>query len=608
MAFGFFDSDITAEEVKRRRAMANALMARMPVARDVGSGLQAFGQGIASGLMARSARKGEEAGRASAKPIEEALMKALMPSGASGAQTIPVSSPGIFPAEAPVEATAVTPTDVGTVAPAQERRATQVAAEIGDNQAMAYDLLLKKGYQPHVAAGLVGNLMQESGRNINTAAVGDSGNAYGAVQWNGPRRRAYLAYAQEKGADPADLATQIDYLDQEMRGPESAAFEALQAAQTPEEAAQIASDKFWRPGVPMMENRRKYAQEVAQRFGGQPAGIPAAQPAVAAAQPQPGFDMSAALGPAIQLMNNEFATPGQRALAGAIVNRAMAVREGMTPYQQESLNLQRARFQAQLAGQIGSGGPVINVGPQGVNYGKPPSNFAWQRDQSGRVVLDERGAPIPIPLQNTKEFMAAQQAGEKAGKQAELEGRAAKIVSEDIDRALAIVEENPFFTTGLGGQLLSGIGGTQARDLEGLIGTIRGNIGFDRLQQMREASPTGGALGAVSERELATLESVLGNLETSQSAEQLSRNLERVGEIYDNIMRKFGAYPNAAEMGFAPVPEEAPAEMPPLIGTAEASEVTDAIPPVPEGTGITAEEWPMLWMQMTPEERALWQN
>ena len=38
---------------------------------------------------------------------------------------------------------------------------------------------------------------------------------------------------------------------------------------------------------------------------------------------------------------------------------------------------------------------------------------------------------------------------------------------------------------------------------------------------MRDASPTGGALGQVSERELGYLQSVLGSLEQSQTADEL---------------------------------------------------------------------------------------
>ena len=100
--------------------------------------------------------------------------------------------------------------------------------------------LLELGYEPHVAAGLVGNIMTESGSGINTRAVGDNGNAFGMGQWNGPRRRAYLAFARSRGVDPGDIDTQIAWLDLEMRTTEATAAAKIRAAGNAQEAAAIA--------------------------------------------------------------------------------------------------------------------------------------------------------------------------------------------------------------------------------------------------------------------------------------------------------------------------------------------------------------------------------
>ena len=60
---------------------------------------------------------------------------------------------------------------------------------------------------------------------------------------------------------------------------------------------------------------------------------------------------------------------------------------------------------------------------------------------------------------------------------------------------------------------------------------------------MREASPTGGALGNVSEKENEYLQSVLGNVEQSQNPEQLKRNLLRLREAYLDIVHGYGNRP-----------------------------------------------------------------
>ena len=60
---------------------------------------------------------------------------------------------------------------------------------------------------------------------------------------------------------------------------------------------------------------------------------------------------------------------------------------------------------------------------------------------------------------------------------------------------------------------------------------------------MRAASPTGGALGNVSDQEGARLASAYGNLEQSQSQAQFERNLKRVKNIYLDIVHGPGNGP-----------------------------------------------------------------
>lgn len=136
---------------------------------------------------------------------------------------------------------------------------------LSPNARRAFGLLREKGYPVHVAAGLVGNMMQESGWGIDTKAVGDNGNAFGAVQWNGPRRRAYMQFAASRGVDPADLSAQIDFLDHELRSSEKGAREKLMAARDLDSATLTASKAFWRPGDPRNENRVRYARAVAHQ-------------------------------------------------------------------------------------------------------------------------------------------------------------------------------------------------------------------------------------------------------------------------------------------------------------------------------------------------------
>ena len=136
-------------------------------------------------------------------------------------------------------------------------------------------------------------------------------------------------------------------------------------------------------------------------------------------------------------------------------------------------------------------------------------------------------------------------------------------VMDNVDRAIGNVN---WATAGAGGALTGFVPGTPARDLRATIDTIKANLGFDRLQQMRDQSPTGGALGQVSEMELRLLNSAIQNLDTDQSPEQLRQNLQQIRYHYDNFR---GAIERSFEeqYGDRPGGQSAPAsETPPQGG------------------------------------------
>lgn len=112
------------------------------------------------------------------------------------------------------------------------------------------------------------------------------------------------------------------------------------------------------------------------------------------------------------------------------------------------------------------------------------------------------------------------------------QARASDLVISTIDKIIGDgSDQNPglisWDSTGFGANLAP-IKGTKAHDLQAALDLIRSNIGFEKLQQMRENSPTGGALGAVSERENTLLQSVLGSLDPGQSPEQFRASLRQI--------------------------------------------------------------------------------
>jgi len=96
--------------------------------------------------------------------------------------------------------------------------------------------------------------------------------------------------------------------------------------------------------------------------------------------------------------------------------------------------------------------------------------------------------------------------------------------------------ENPALDRGaLNRNVFKIIPGSNSADLDVALGTIKGMIGVEELQKMREASPTGGALGQVTKNEIDFLQGLQGSLKSRQGDAILKENLTRVRDAYELI-------------------------------------------------------------------------
>lgn len=87
------------------------------------------------------------------------------------------------------------------------------------NAQYGYKYFINKGYTPVQAAGIVGNLVQESSVQAgNGTRGGDGGMSHGVAQWNRERLDNLKGFAQSRGSSPWDLNTQFDFVDHELRG------------------------------------------------------------------------------------------------------------------------------------------------------------------------------------------------------------------------------------------------------------------------------------------------------------------------------------------------------------------------------------------------------
>lgn len=184
--------------------------------------------------------------------------------------------------------------------------------------------------------------------------------------------------------------------------------------------------------------------------------------------------------------------------------------------------------------------------------GKPVMGFeVWQKIQSpqglsgGEIGTLPQGYELFTDPQTGARSMRAIKGGPEdksnaAMVKADRAGVSQALVLDEINAAKTLVEGDSWMSprTGITGKLMSNIDRTRAGALKNRLETIKANIGFDRLQAMREASPTGGALGPVSDFENRLLQAVMGSLEQAQEAGDIKYNLERLERIYDRVINQ----------------------------------------------------------------------
>lgn len=201
-----------------------------------------------------------------------------------------------------------------------------------------------------------------------------------------------------------------------------------------------------------------------------------------------------------------------------------------------------------MGAQDGSIAPKM-AAPKGVNITAPQTPYP-----KSQVAAETAAAKANIGLQEK----AAQKSMEKASDRPSAE-RAVQNAFTDfgidagfIDKAIDQVSP---YTAG-GGSYLGMLAGTPASDLRNTLSTIQADSAFGRLQQMRETSKTGGALGSVSERELLLLQNAAAPLGQDQSPTQLKENLQKYKKVRQNALKQvaeafkqdYGYYPKGIKL------------------------------------------------------------
>jgi hypothetical protein len=168
----------------------------------------------------------------------------------------------------------------------------------GAEKSMHY--LISQGLTGAQAAGIAGNLQQESGFDPKA----DNGSHHGIAQWDKQHRWPRVsAYISSIGKDPNTLEGQLVGLkwEAEQRGD----WREIKKASSARDASAIWLERFERsgekPGMPGFENRMKYANDILAKYGSY----------------VPSSDVGATGGSYTQLSNNSDARRGSK-LAGEL--------------------------------------------------------------------------------------------------------------------------------------------------------------------------------------------------------------------------------------------------------------------------------------------------
>jgi TP901 family phage tail tape measure protein len=150
------------------------------------------------------------------------------------------------------------------------RAAVAVAESMGAQIAKALQQSLN--LTPAQSAGIVGNLMRESGLNPRINEGGAVGlprgvGGYGLAQWTGSRQTDLVRFAGGAGA-AGNLQTQLRFIVHELLGPESRALASLRRTTTPEEAAVVFDRDYERSGIKALPERKANARRVFSEIAG----------------------------------------------------------------------------------------------------------------------------------------------------------------------------------------------------------------------------------------------------------------------------------------------------------------------------------------------------
>jgi hypothetical protein len=169
--------------------------------------------------------------------------------------------------------------------------------------------------------------------------------------------------------------------------------------------------------------------------------------------------------------------------------------------------------------------------------GKPNNEIKKMAD--GTFVLIDKNTGLQTNATLTPDQQEIVDKAELSNKKMAV-ARADNVLSQ-LDRIESLAISPPDADTGWAGaagplyMVNQFIPSSDAYALSNIIQSVKANLSFDELQRMRDASPTGGALGQVSNIEIGLLQNSIAALNPAVGEEGFKEQLDIVKKHYENV-------------------------------------------------------------------------
>jgi hypothetical protein len=280
--------------------------------------------------------------------------------------------------------------------------------------------------------------------------------------------------------------------------------------------------------------------KVLMERGGQSAPAPSA-PVAQVQQAMQNNGTNLDVNKAIELMNNPYLDAGKKAVLGAMIERQMQAQDPSrqldmeykraqldqlrNPQQKPTSGIQEYEY-AKSQGFEGSytdfqmalkkaGATNVNVGDGAPGLGKLSTDYGYKLDPgtSQPVIDPETGLPAAAPIPGSPAWQEQQALSEKAGAAEQNRETSTGIITNAANLARQAFKAPGLPTTGTVGRIAANLPETNAAEVRRQVEVLKSNAKIENLTAMRAASPTGGALGAVSDKENEMLAAKSGALD-----------------------------------------------------------------------------------------------